>query len=69
LCVDGEEQCTDEVKGIVGDVVGAAIAIAEAAGGDVNIVKILEKIGKVAFDLASGICKAPTVIEFLSNQY
>jgi hypothetical protein len=69
LCVDVEEQCTDDVKEIVVDVTKLAIAIAEAAGGKVNIVDIITKIGKVAVDLANGICKAPSVVEFLLRKH
>jgi len=46
-------------------VVELAIAIAEAAGGDVNIIQLIAKIGKVAIDLAAGVCPAPTAIEYL----
>ena len=65
LCTDSSEGCSGSVKSIVEDVVAAAVVIAEAAAGDVNITDIISKIGKIAIDLASGICAKPTAVDLL----
>ena len=46
-------------------VVSAAIVIAEAATGDIDIIAIVEDIGEIAESLAYGECVPPTVVEIL----
>ena len=60
LCTATSDKCSSSVKDIVTDVVAVAVVIAEAITGDIDIMKIVEDIGKIAIDLASGLCEVPT---------
>lgn len=61
------DACTEEVKDIVGNVVGVAvdIAIAAVTGSPINVIDIIEKVGKTALDLANAVCDPPAFHEFL----
>jgi len=67
LCMASADACTEEVKDIVGNVVGVAvdIAIAAVTGSPINIIDIIEKVGKTALDLANSVCDPPAFQEFL----
>jgi hypothetical protein len=69
LCTDSAEGCSETVKTVVEDVVAAAVAIAEAAVGQVDIAQIIAKIGKIATDLAQGICAKPSIMEVLLKKF
>ena len=67
LCMASADACTEEVKDIVGNVVGVAvdIAIAAVTGSPINVIDIIEKVGKTALDLANAVCDPPAFHEFL----
>jgi len=66
LCVDSPDGCTGAVQAIVDSVVAAAVVIASAAVGDIDVVAIVASLGAVAESLAYGECQKPTVKEFLT---
>jgi hypothetical protein len=63
LCTNNADDCTSFVKDVADNVAGMAvdIAIAAVTGSPINILDLIERLGKTATDLANSICDPPSV--------
>jgi len=63
LCTPTVDECTDELKKIVGDVSSLAVKIANAFTGEINWAGIIASMGKVAQDLTKSTCGDVPVVK------
>lgn len=62
------DSCSASVKTITTDVVAMVEAIAGSiTSGNIDVMSIIDDLGKIAEDFATGLCPAPSATQFLAN--